>query len=101
MTFRKRVYKASVTRCNLSCNLCRNGVRRHVAGKQQCVTCPFCYLFGTSFRLLSIEQTRARLCFLQQWTITLKEAASLLWDFYRDPLRLLTLLSLNVLSQKS
>ena len=35
-----------------------------------------------------------------QWTIPLKEAASLLWDFYRDPLRSLTLLSLNVLSQK-
>ena len=36
-----------------------------------------------------------------QWTILLKEAASLLWDFYRDPLRSLTLLSLNVSSQKS
>ena len=32
---------------------------------------------------------------------TAKKAASLLWDFYRDPLRSLTLLSLNVLSQKS
>ena len=37
---------------------------------------------------------------VQQWTIPLKEAASLLWYFYRDPLRSLTLLSLNVLSQK-
>ena len=36
-----------------------------------------------------------------QWTIPLKEAAGLLWYFYRDPLRSLTLLSLNVLSQKS
>ena len=36
-----------------------------------------------------------------QWTIPLKEAASLLWYFYRDPLRSLTLVSLNVLSQKS
>ena len=36
-----------------------------------------------------------------QWTIPLKEAASLLWYFYHDPLRSLTLLSLNVLSQKS
>ena len=36
-----------------------------------------------------------------QWTIPLKDAASLLWDFYRDPLRSLTLLSLNVFSQKS
>ena len=35
------------------------------------------------------------------WTIPLKEAASLLWDFYRDPLRSLTLIPLNVLSQKS
>ena len=31
----------------------------------------------------------------KQWTILLKEAASLLWDFYHDPLRYLTLLSLN------
>ena len=38
---------------------------------------------------------------LQKWMIPLKEAASLLWYFYRDPLRSLTLLSLNVLSQKS
>ena len=30
---------------------------------------------------------------------TAKKAASLLWDFYRDPLRSLTLLSLNVFSQ--
>ena len=37
----------------------------------------------------------------RQWTIPLKEAASLLWYFYHDPLRSLTLLSLNVLSQKS
>ena len=36
-----------------------------------------------------------------QWTIPLKGAASLLWDFYRDPLRPLTFLSLNALSQKS
>ena len=36
-----------------------------------------------------------------QWTIPLKEAASLLWYFYRDPLRSLTFLSLYVLSQKS
>ena len=36
-----------------------------------------------------------------EWTIPLKEAASLLWDFYRDPLGSLTLLYLNVLSQKS
>ena len=35
-----------------------------------------------------------------QWTIPLKEAASLLWEFCRDPLRSLTVLSLNVLSQK-
>ena len=34
-----------------------------------------------------------------KWTILLKEAASLLWYFYRDPLRSLTLLSLNVSSQ--
>ena len=38
---------------------------------------------------------------LLELTIPLKEAASLLWYFYRDPLRSLTLLSLNVLSQKS
>ena len=30
-----------------------------------------------------------------KWTIPLKEAASLLWGFYRDPLQSLTLLSLN------
>ena len=36
-----------------------------------------------------------------EWTIPLKEAASLLWYFYRDPLRSLTLLSFNVLSKKS
>ena len=36
-----------------------------------------------------------------KWTIPLKEAASLRWYFYRDPLRSLTLLSLNVLSEKS
>ena len=35
-----------------------------------------------------------------QSTIPLKEAASLLWDFYRDALRSLTLLPLNVLRQK-
>ena len=35
-----------------------------------------------------------------KWTIPLKEAVSLLWDFYRDALRSLTLLSLNVLSKK-
>ena len=40
-------------------------------------------------------------CFPGQLTMPLKEAASLLWDFYRDPLRSLTLLSLNVSSQKS
>ena len=34
-----------------------------------------------------------------QRTIPLKEAASLLWYFYHDPLRSLTLLSLDVLSQ--
>ena len=33
-----------------------------------------------------------------EWTILLKEAASLFWDFYHDPLQSLTLLSLNVLS---
>ena len=38
--------------------------------------------------------------FQRQWTIPLKEAASLLWYFYRDPLRSLTSLSLSVLSQK-
>ena len=32
---------------------------------------------------------------------TKKEAASLRWEFYRDALRSLTLLSLNVLSQKT
>ena len=31
----------------------------------------------------------------------LEEAAGLLWDFYHHPLRSLTLLSLNVLSQNS
>ena len=39
--------------------------------------------------------------FVKQWTIPLNEAASLLWDFYRDALRSVTLLSFNVLSQKS
>ena len=38
---------------------------------------------------------------MSQGTIPLKEAASLPWYFYRDPLRSLTLLSLNVLNQKS
>ena len=33
---------------------------------------------------------------LKQWTTPLKEAASLLWDFYRDPLP-----SLNDLRQKT
>ena len=42
-----------------------------------------------------------KMSILHQWTVPLKEAASLLWYFYRDPLRSLTLLSLNVLSQKS
>ena len=32
---------------------------------------------------------------------TAKKAAGLLWDFYRDPLLSLTLLSLNILNQKS
>ena len=32
-------------------------------------------------------------------TIPLNKAASLFWEFYRDPLRSLTLLSLNILSQ--
>ena len=39
--------------------------------------------------------------FSSEWTTLPKEAASLLWYFYRDPLGPLPLLSLNVSSQKS
>ena len=53
-----------------------------------------CLTNNTNFTKLSSPVTK-------QWTIPLKEAASLLRYFYRDPLRSLTLLSLNVLSQKS
>ena len=54
-----------------------------------------------SFREAVNEVMEVAVKVLLQWTIPLKEAASLLWYFYRDPLRTLTLLSLNVLSQKS
>ena len=50
----------------------------------------FCYQLNNQ---VILQQTK--------WTIPLKEAASLLWYFYRDPLRSLTLLSLNDLNQKS
>ena len=52
--------------------------------------------FDSSLKfLVRIEKISSKL------TIPLKEAAGLLWDFYRDPLQSLTLLSLNVPSQKS
>ena len=47
------------------------------------------------------HQLRDRAIDTREWTIPLKEVASLLWDFYRDPLRSLILLPLNVLNQKS
>ena len=50
------------------------------------------------YQLMTVYEIEKENC---KWTIPLKEAASLLWYFYRDTLRSLTLLSLNVLSQKS
>ena len=73
-------------------------------------------------RMAGIKDTRAyheyttvsslplKLCGSDRWLLILrvdamentsKKAASLLWEFYRDPLRSLTLSSLNVSSQKS
>ena len=59
-------------------------------------------LFGHIIILFSSHLTGCeRKTAYAEWTIPLKEAASILWDFYCDLLRSLTLLSLNVLCQKS
>ena len=63
-----------------------------------CLFCECCRMLLLLFKpRLHVQFS---LAMATQWTILLKEAASLLWDFYRDPLWSLTLLSLNVLIQK-
>ena len=52
------VSKASVTRYNFSCNLCRNGVVRQVVGRLQRVTCPLCNLSLSFLRLATVAQNQ-------------------------------------------
>ena len=56
--FTKITATASVTRCNSSCNLSRNGVTRQVAGRLQRVTCPFLSLSRYFFGLATITQSK-------------------------------------------
>ena len=58
--------QSSVTRCNFSCNLFRNGVARQVAGRLQRVTFPLCNLACYFFGLATIEHSCYRVQFFLQ-----------------------------------